>query len=159
MKVIGNPQTIGEHLKKRRNELALLQRDVAERFGVCEDTITGWETSRSTPQIQYYPKLIEFLGYNPFPVDEATLGGRIKKYRMERGVSQKKFARMMHVDETTVRAWEMDKHKPVHKGMLELLERVIHQSEPSSEGSFLSHVSPNELIQPASLRDQAPKFF
>ncbi len=125
---IENLQTIGEHIKKRRRELGLLQKDLAARFGVCEDTITGWENNRCAPRIQHYPKLIEFLGYNPFPQDENTLGGRIQKYRSERGISQKKFAQMMQVDKSTVRSWERNEHRPICAATLALLEQVIIQA-------------------------------
>src|SRR5580700_654085 len=106
LKAIENPRVIGEHLKKRRLQLRLLQADVAKIFDVCEDSITGWENERSVPQIQYYPKLIEFLGYNPFPIDTETLGGRIKKYRIEQGLSHKKLGEKIGVDASTVSAWE-----------------------------------------------------
>jgi hypothetical protein len=33
-----NPQTLGEHLKKRRRQLGLLQRETAEMLGVSTDT-------------------------------------------------------------------------------------------------------------------------
>ena len=93
-------------------QLRLLQADVAKIFDVCEDSITGWENGRSVPQIQYYPKLIEFLGYNPFPVETETLGGRIKKYRIEQGLSHKKLGEKIGVDASTVGAWEENEHMP-----------------------------------------------
>ena len=37
------PQTLGEHLKKRRRELGLLQREAAERMGISTDTYANWE--------------------------------------------------------------------------------------------------------------------
>ena len=44
-----NPQNLGEHLKKRRREAKLLQREAAERLGVSLDTYQGWETGRVEP--------------------------------------------------------------------------------------------------------------
>ena len=109
---IDNPQFIGEHIKKRRLELKLFQSDVAKLLGVCEDTITGWENGRSFPQIQYYPKLIQFFGYNPFPVDGSTLSGRIKKFRIKQGVSYKKLGAAIGVNASTIGAWEANEHVP-----------------------------------------------
>ena len=37
------PQTLGEHLKKRRRELGLLQREAGERLGVTNETVANWE--------------------------------------------------------------------------------------------------------------------
>ena len=130
LKGLDNPLVISDHLKKRRLQLRLLQADVAKIFDVCEDSITGWENGRSVPQIQYYPKLIVFLGYNPFPVETETLGGRIKKYRIEQGLSHKKLGEKVGVDASTVSAWEEGKHKPTSK-MTKILEKIINQRELS----------------------------
>ncbi|WP_394347489.1 helix-turn-helix transcriptional regulator [Pedobacter polaris] len=45
-----NPQTISEHLKKRRMDLGLLQADVARRLNVCDESIGNWENGHSKPQ-------------------------------------------------------------------------------------------------------------
>ena len=124
MRDIYNPKSIGEHLKKRRLQLQLLQADVAKIFDVCEDSVTGWENERSVPQIQYYPKLIDFLGYNPFPVDTETLGGRIKKYRFEQGLSHKKLGEKIGVDASTIGAWEENEHVPNRKKM-KILKQIF----------------------------------
>lgn len=85
---------------------------MADIFNVCEDTITGWENMKSTPQIQYYPKIIEFLDYNPFPISTETLGGRIKKYRIEQGLSIKRLAKIIKIEERTLVSWEENKVVP-----------------------------------------------
>jgi len=130
LKTIENPQVIGEHIKNRRMQLKLFQSDVAKIFDVCEDSITGWENGRSVPQIQYYPKLIDFLGYNPFPVETETLGGRIKKYRIEYGLSHKKLGERIGVDASTVGAWEDNEHVPLAK-FLRVIKELMNQKELS----------------------------
>ena len=127
---IENPQVIGEHIKNRRLQLKLKQADVAKVFEICEDSITGWENGRSEPQIQFYPKIIKFLGYNPFPVNTENLGGRIKNYRITQGLSHKKFGQKIGVDASTISAWEEGKHKPTSK-MTRILEEIINQKEIS----------------------------
>ena len=107
-------------------QLKLFQSDVAKIFDVCEDSITGWETGRSVPQIQYYPKLIEFLGYNPFPVETETLGGRIKKYRIEQGLSHAKLGAKIGVDASTIGAWEQNEHVPNREKIKILEQTFIH---------------------------------
>lgn len=124
LQIIENPQLIGEHLKKRRLQLRLLQADVANMFAVCEDSITGWENGRSEPQIQYYPKIIQFLGYNPFPVNTETLGGRIHKYRIEHGLSHKKFGKLIGIDASTIRSWEDNHTTPGHINLRKIKEFI-----------------------------------
>jgi DNA-binding XRE family transcriptional regulator len=64
-KIIKNPNTIGEHLRKRRQELNMFQFEVAKIIGVTEDTICNWENNRSYPKGVFFPRIIYFLGYNP----------------------------------------------------------------------------------------------
>lgn len=62
-----DPQTIGDHLKKRRYELGLRRKDVAAELHVNEFTVCGWENNKKEPSVRYLPRIIEFLGYCPFP--------------------------------------------------------------------------------------------
>ena len=119
-KLLTNPTTIGEKLKNRRIELGLLQKDVANVIGVCEDSITLWENNRNEPSIIYYPKIIQFLGYVPFDIDISTLGGQIKLYRYIHGLSQEELALKLNVNESTVFHYEKNKHKPSPKTLKKL---------------------------------------
>jgi DNA-binding XRE family transcriptional regulator len=71
---------IGLHIRRKRLELGLRQEDVANQIGVSIDCVAFWENGRSKPQVQHMPKIIEFLGYNPVPYENVTIGGRIKNY-------------------------------------------------------------------------------
>ena len=114
-KLLVNPKTIGEKLKNRRLELGLLQKDVANIIGVCEDSITFWENNRNEPSVIHYPKIIQFLAYVPFEVDSSTLGGQIKLYRYLHGLFQEELARTLDVNESTIYHYEKNKHKPSSK--------------------------------------------
>src|SRR6266511_2668936 len=43
----GSVRTLGDHLCRRRLDLGLLQREVAERLGADECTVTNWELNRT----------------------------------------------------------------------------------------------------------------
>ncbi|MGH7773938.1 MAG: helix-turn-helix domain-containing protein [Candidatus Binatia bacterium] len=58
-------KTLGDHIRKRRLDLGLLQKEVAERIGVDEGTLFNWERNKTLPQIRHIPKITQFLGYNP----------------------------------------------------------------------------------------------
>lgn len=98
--------TVGEHIRKKRMDIGLHQSDVGRMLKVSKDCVTNWENGRNEPQIKHYPSIITFLGYNPVAVDESTWAGKIFVYRCENGLSQKKLAKMLGVDPTTVKAWE-----------------------------------------------------
>jgi DNA-binding transcriptional regulator YiaG len=59
------PKTIGEHIRKRRMDLKMTQKELSKQFGVSEDTITYWEVGRSKPQKKFYSRIISFLKYTP----------------------------------------------------------------------------------------------
>jgi len=48
-KAIKNPQTLGDKIRTRRIELGLLQKELAGKVGVSEDTIRNWETNKCLP--------------------------------------------------------------------------------------------------------------
>ena len=110
--VLDETSSIGLHIKKKRLDLKLLQKDVALLVGVTEESIMHWETGRFPPQLQFYPGIIKFLGYNPFAVETETLGGKVKNYRFLKGISHKKMGKLVGVDGATISTWETGKHEP-----------------------------------------------
>ena len=71
-----------------------------------------WETDFAKPQIQYAPKIIKFLGYNPYVMETETLGGKVKNYRVLNGLSHKKMGGIVGVDGATISTWETGKFNP-----------------------------------------------
>jgi transcriptional regulator with XRE-family HTH domain len=100
-----NPQTLGEHLKKRRLTLGLTQRVAAQVLGVNPWTVLNWETGRTVPPIRWLPAILRFLGYGPFP-PPTTVGERLLHVRRQHGWSTSEAARQLGVDRTTWQDWE-----------------------------------------------------
>ena len=105
------PVTLGEHLKKRRNELGLLQREVAEQLDVDPHSVTDWEKDHKKPEIRFWPALIAFLGYDPHP-EPQTLGERLQATYRALGLSRKKAARQLGIDENTLQRYEGSHREP-----------------------------------------------
>jgi len=104
-------KTLGDHIRKKRLDLGLLQREVAEKLGVTPLTITNWESNATTPMCQYIKGILEFLGYNPFPPAN-NLAEKLLLYRKVCGLSQRKFAKQLGVDPSTLAGWETGRHRP-----------------------------------------------
>lgn len=119
-----NPVGLGDKLRNRRLELHLFQKDVAKIFNVSEESIVNWENHHRELQIQFYHKLIEFLGYFPFEIDTTTVAGKIKKYRYVNGFIYKEVGKLLGVNASTIRSWELKKNVPC-KSTLEKLEKLI----------------------------------
>ena len=100
------PQTIGEHIRKKRVESGLLQRDVAVALDTCEDTITGWESRKGKPMISWYPKIIRFLGYYPYDHPLDTAAGLIERCRHSLGLSYERLGKLVGVHGSTLIQWK-----------------------------------------------------
>ena len=91
-------RTIGDHLRRCRLDLRLLQRELADRLGVDESTVTNWEINRTTPALRFLPPIIDLLGFDPRPAD-MTLGEQL-------------VARILGVDPGTLWRWESGQRQP-----------------------------------------------
>ncbi len=58
-----DPQTLGNHIRNRRLELKLTQKQVGETIGVHHSTILGWEADHKVPYAKQLSKIEQFLGY------------------------------------------------------------------------------------------------
>jgi transcriptional regulator with XRE-family HTH domain len=98
---------LGDHLRAKRIDLGLLQREVAVRIGVDTATVTNWELGNTEPEERFIPALIGFLGYNPLPAPK-SLGEAVRRERLTRGWSVAALAARVGVDPTTVARLEAD---------------------------------------------------
>ena len=106
--------TLGDHLRTKRLDLGLEQKDVAKIVKVTFSTISNWENHRSEPVIQHYPAIMEFLGYCLYQYPE-TYGDRLRLHRIHRGLSYRKLARILGVDPGSISGWETEAHRPLEK--------------------------------------------
>jgi len=116
------PNTLGDHIRKRRLDLGLFQKQVAEQIGVSEETIYRWESNESSPQVKFIPAIIKFLGYNPVPLPDSPCQ-RLVFYRQVRGLSQRNLAKETGIDPKAIELAETGK-RPLSKKILKFLESV-----------------------------------
>ena len=118
--------TWGDHIRTKRLDLKLFQKEITEQFGVTTSTVTNWEINRTLPDMSHLPKIIAFLGYTPDIARPQTLGERIVAARKQAGISQKKAAQRIGVDPMTLGRWERDETEP-SENMFEKLNRFLAQ--------------------------------
>jgi transcriptional regulator with XRE-family HTH domain len=104
--------TWGDWIKCRRLDLRLTKRQLSRKLNVSDVTIYLWERNKVRPSLARIPKIIEFLGRDPFEKETATLGDKIREYRRVHGLSQKKLAEKIGVDQSTLQGWERGEHRP-----------------------------------------------
>ena len=111
IRMVNKPETIGDHIRKRRMSLKLLQREVAEQFGVDKASIWNWEKNCSQPDFRHMPAIIGFLGYNPLP-PATTPAVALVRHRTILGLSQEQAALKIGVDPSTLAKWERGEREP-----------------------------------------------
>lgn len=115
--------TIGDHIRKRRMDLGLFQRDVSKIIGTKSiDALRNWELGKGEPQIHHMPEVIKFLGYIPIQFCLDTLGDKIKTYRILKGLGHKAMGEQLKVNGSTIGSWEQNEFLPHKEKLLELNE-------------------------------------
>ena len=84
-------------------------------FNVSDVTIYLWERNKVEPSVAQIPKIIEFLGRDPFEKRTENLGDKIREYRRVHGLTKKKLAEQLGVDVATLAGWENGTQKPTNK--------------------------------------------
>lgn len=121
-----SPVSIGEHIRKKRIDCNLHQQDVAELFGVTESTLWNWEHG-TTPLVRYMPKIVEFLGYEPFSVPEGLVG-RLWRFKRLSGFTFDQLGEAMNRDAEQLMDWMKGRRFPSKKNR-NFLEQFLDCNE------------------------------
>lgn len=112
------PVTLGDHLRRRRIELELYQKDVAAKLGVTASTIWNWE-NRGSVDLRFIPRVIEFLGYNPIPQPD-DLPGKLAWYKLVNGLTLEQLGVEMERDPEQLADWLSRRHFPCRRNREEI---------------------------------------
>ncbi|MEO6191592.1 MAG: helix-turn-helix transcriptional regulator [Thermoanaerobaculia bacterium] len=115
---------MGQHLKKRRLDLGLRQKDVAEKLGANPKTYEYWEQEKYEPEFRFLPAILSYLGYDPRP-EPKTLAERIQATRHRQGISQRELARRLGLDPSTITAWEAGTVEKPYPRFTRLFEEYV----------------------------------
>ena len=107
-------ETLGDHIRARRLNQNLKQKDVAQFVGVDPFTILNWEKNKTEPGARYYPKIVEFLGYCPIRYAH-SFGELLRFHRTHKGLSHRKLGKILGFDPASVSRWESSERKPYRK--------------------------------------------
>lgn len=110
-------KTIGDHIRKRRIDSGLLQRDVAEIIGTSKQTVSYWELGITEPEIRHIPKIIEFLSYVPFECCSDDPMQRLKHFKLVKGLSYERLGNLMGRDPEQLTDWLSGRIKPCKRNI------------------------------------------
>jgi len=118
----------------------LRQAEVAVKLGVSARTLSLWECDRTYPAWAFQPRLIDYLGYDPFtdpvlgspkgneppvvaflsPDAPASIGQKIKSFRLNSRKTRRQLAREWGVSVKTLWGWETDRWEPTTQGQAQI---------------------------------------
>jgi transcriptional regulator with XRE-family HTH domain len=107
-------------------DLGLRQSDVAARIGVWTSTVNYWENNHFNPEVGYVPRIVTFLGYNPFEPPPTSSPLQLKAARLAAGLTRRKLAGQLRVHPATVAQWKRGEAHPLEasgKRLRALFER------------------------------------
>jgi DNA-binding XRE family transcriptional regulator len=108
------------------------QSEAAQQLRVSDRTLSLWETDRVHPTWAFQPRLIAYLGYDPFndpmlgspkgnepscvaflsPDAPMTIGQKIKRFRLQSRKTRKQLALELGISVKTLWGWETDRCQP-----------------------------------------------
>ena len=94
-------------MKRARQIKGIGQRNAAALLGVGHFTYMKWEKDQATPYPRYYPSIIAFVGYPPFPRPK-TEGDELRYARLASGMTAQQAADECGVDESTWLSFERE---------------------------------------------------
>jgi len=117
--------TLGEHVKKARIDKNHFQKQAAAEIGVSVDSLCYWENGRTQPEIRYYPQIIQYIGFNPFPEPVDTIQ-RLEWYKTVNGLSFDGLAAKTKIHPEQLQAWLTGKKTPIQRN-IQKIERLLNQ--------------------------------
>ena len=126
------PETIGEHLRKRRFGLGIRQSEAAQKLGVSDRTLSLWECDRVYPAWAHQAKLAVYLDFDPFdspelgkpkgnespfvaflsPEAPVTTAQQIKQRRFKLKKTRRQLALELGISVKTLWGWETNRWTP-----------------------------------------------
>ncbi len=103
--------------------MGLNQKQAGQEIGVDETTIYNWENSRTVPALRLMPSLGRFIGYAPY-TPAHSLPEKLKARRQSIGLSRKRLAKLLGVDESSLANWETGRRRP-NKKSLKIIEGFL----------------------------------
>ena len=123
---------MGQHLKRKRFQAGLRQAQIARILKVSSRTLSLWECDRIYPAWAFQPRLIAYLGYDPFtetglPNDKSnepsgvayfstdaqvSIGQKIRHFRLKSRKTRLQLAKEWGISPKTLWSWEVGIRKP-----------------------------------------------
>jgi DNA-binding XRE family transcriptional regulator len=130
------PKTLGEFIKKVRQQKNLSQAVAAKSFGVNGMCLSSWELNKKTIHPKYLESILDFLGFTPrLKSDFDKIGIRTKLWRKQHSVSMDTFLQMVNLPKEEILKIEQARYCKLDKKT----ETKINTFLKNNATSFATH--------------------
>ena len=99
---------LGPLIARRRAELGQTLKEAAQELGICHQTLYKWEHGIRAPHIRLYPRIVAYLGYDPWDGASLSFGNRLRLARLRLGLSRERLAELLGISIDAYGRWEDD---------------------------------------------------
>ena len=118
-----NQICLGDHILTKSLRLGVRHGEVARQLGVDRHVLWGWVSNRKEVHLKFIPRVLAWLGYDPFPEPE-SFGGRLRKCRMTAGLSQEALGKLLGIRAGTIGEFERGRiPNPDHRDRIDRFNR------------------------------------
>lgn len=121
---------LGNNIKKYRLLMNFTRKDLAQKIGVTESTVSRYESNERTPNLKILKSIADALGVtindlinnieNNMIDENVSIGDKIKEYREIINITQKDLAEKSGLSESAIKYYETNKRNP----KLETLSKI-----------------------------------
>lgn len=137
---------LGPLLKRRRVNLGQTLEEASRELGICHQTLYKWEHGIRPPHLQLYPRIVAYLGYDPWAEDKLTFGDRLRLARLRLGLSRQHMAEQLGISWSAYERWEDGEIVRPHLKERRLLEAFLKTGEADQptqeEGGYNGNYGP-----------------
>ena len=120
------PKTLGEFIKKIRQQRNLSQAVAAKFFGVNGMCLSSWELNRETIHPKYLEPILEFLDFIPkLKSNFDKLGTRTKLWRIQHSISMDDFLIMVGIQKEEILKIEQARYCKVDKKVVSKINTFL----------------------------------
>jgi hypothetical protein len=123
-------KTLGPLVWRRKEQLGHTVEETSRTIGICKAVLQLWKLAARPPHLQLIPKIVEYLGYDPFGPPR-SFGESLCFARLRLGLSRERAAKHLGIGTKTYERWEDGRITQVHSRPRQLLEEFLKNGIPA----------------------------
>lgn len=139
---LGEPTTLGERIRYLRLKKSLKVKELAKKLHVHSMTVGHWENRNLSPTRSHldrlkraFPEIDELsmeIIYPGYPKNPVTFGDKLKKKRLDLGLSRKEMAKKLDVCIDTIYDLECSRHKTERGHVFKRIKKLMDGKTPKT---------------------------